>query len=116
MEQSFGRSLDNVRVHTDTQADELSRSISAKAFTTGKNKAHPEFGVESLATELANNKWLIPNKGGVLHKELADWVAELLFYDPREHTGDRVMASWFAREGARFFDGGGGGRVGVRVL
>ncbi|MET0908961.1 MAG: DUF4157 domain-containing protein, partial [Ilumatobacteraceae bacterium] len=37
MEQSFGRSLDNVRVHTDTQADELSRSISAKAFTTGND-------------------------------------------------------------------------------
>lgn len=91
-------------------------AVPVKAFTTGKNKAHPEFGVESLATELANGKWLIPNKGGVLDKELDAWVSELLFYDPREHTGDRVMASWFAREGARLFDAGSSRKVGVRVL
>ena len=35
MEQSFGHSLENVRVHTDTQAADLSQEISAKAFTTG---------------------------------------------------------------------------------
>lgn len=91
-------------------------AVPVKAFTTGKNKAHPEFGVESLATELANLKWAIPSRGGQVEKEISDWIAELLFYDPREHTGDRVMASWFAREGARFFDGGGGGRVGVRIV
>lgn len=94
-------------------------------FTTGKNKAHPEFGVESLATELANGKWRIPNKRplgkGVWEKtnvEVLEWIAELLFYDPKEHTGDRLMASWFAREGARRIidrDRGGGG-VGVRTF
>jgi hypothetical protein len=25
----------------------------------------------------------------------------MLFYDPTTHTGDRLMASWFAREAAR---------------
>ncbi len=87
-------------------------------FTTGRNKAHPEFGVESLAAELAGGKWVIPNMGGVVHKEVGEWVNELLFYDPREHTGDRVMASWFAREGARRFHDGGGdaGKIGVRVF
>lgn len=92
-------------------------------FTTGRNKAHPEFGVESLATELAGKKWMIPShrdsKGErVMHKEVIEWVSELLFYDPKEHTGDRVMASWFAREGARkFIDGNAGdGNVTVRTF
>lgn len=79
-------------------------------FQTGRNKTDPAFGIESLAVELAAGKWRIPGRvatktGPVrtTHKEVLDWIAELLFYDPREHTGDRVMASWFAREGARRF-------------
>lgn len=71
------------------------------AFTTGRQKAHPEFGVESLAVEMANGKWRIPNREGIMHPEVQKWVDEMLFYDPRAHTGDRLMASWFAREGAR---------------
>lgn len=94
-------------------------------FTTGRNKAHPEFGVESLATELANGKWVIPceydeaTKRETLNPELTEWVKELLFYDPREHVGDRVMASWFAREGARkYWDSSAhaGTSVGVRAF
>lgn len=78
-------------------------------FTTGRNKADPSFGIEGVATELANGKWIIPStidpktKQPVMHKEIQDWITELLYFDPREHTGDRVMASWFAREGARRF-------------
>jgi hypothetical protein len=93
-------------------------------FTTGKNKAHYEFGVESLAAEMAGGKWVIPNKAptekgklATLDKEVSEWISEMLFYDPKEHTGDRLMASWFAREGARkFVDLRGGHNVGVRVL
>lgn len=70
-------------------------------FTTGRNKAHPEFGIESLATEMAQGKWRIPNHNGKMHPEVALWVDEMLFYSPAAHTGDRLMASWFAREGAR---------------
>ena len=92
-------------------------AVPVRPFTTGKNKAHPEFGVESIATELANGKWMLPNRNGVMHKQAQEWVTELLFYDPKEHTGDRVMASWFAREGARMFDkGGASGRIGVRSI
>jgi hypothetical protein len=45
-------------------------------------------------------------------------VKEVLYYDPKEHTGDRLMASWFAREGARRFADGvrGGGGVSVRTF
>ena len=70
-------------------------------FTTGRNKAHPEFGIEGLATEMAAGKWRIPNRGGVMHPEVQAWVDEMLYYNPSAHTGDRLMASWFAREGCR---------------
>jgi hypothetical protein len=76
-------------------------AVPVRPFTTGRNKAHPEFGVESMAAEMAGGKWIIPNVNGKMHPELDAWVNEMLYYDPRSHTGDRLMASWFAREAAR---------------
>lgn len=69
-------------------------------FTTGRNKAHPEFGIESIAAEMAGGKWIIPSEDG-LDPEVQEWINEMLYYDPTAHTGDRLMASWFAREGVR---------------
>lgn len=69
-------------------------------FTTGRQKADPELGVEVLAGELANEKWIIPSRNGeAIDHDVAEWIKEMLFYkpDPRAHTGDRLMASWFAR-------------------
>lgn len=37
MEDAFGASFADVRVHTDSEADSLNRSVSAKAFTTGSD-------------------------------------------------------------------------------
>ena len=37
MEQAFGADFSGVKVHTDTQSDQLNQSIQAKAFTTGKD-------------------------------------------------------------------------------
>ena len=77
-------------------------AVPIRSFTTtGQNKSHPEFGFESLAAEMASGKWIIPNQGGKMMPEVAAWVDELLQYDPRSHTGDRAMAGWIAREGAR---------------
>jgi hypothetical protein len=76
-------------------------AVPVRPFTTGRNKAHPEFGVESMAAEMAGGKWIIPNFNGKMHPEIDAWVNEMLYYDPRSHTGDRLMASWFAREAAR---------------
>jgi len=71
-------------------------------FNTGANKNNPEFGLESLATEMSLQKWLIPARGGVaVDPEIVKWITEMLYYDPKAHTGDRLMASWFAREAAR---------------
>lgn len=77
-------------------------AVPIRPFTTGRNKAHPEFGVESIAAEMAGGKWIIPSHNGFpSHPEVNKWVQEMLFYQPTSHTGDRLMASWFAREGVR---------------
>lgn len=77
-------------------------AIPVHGFTTGKNKHHPEFGVEAMAAEFVAGKWIIPSQ---LKKpadpEIAEWISEMIFYEPTAHTGDRLMASWFAREAAR---------------
>lgn len=82
----------------------LSTRAKLKPFTTGRNKANPDFGVASLAAELAGGRWIIPSKKGAVVKEVDAWLQEMLFYNPRAHTGDRLMSSWFAREGARSFE------------
>jgi hypothetical protein len=77
-------------------------AVPLRAFTTGRNKVHPEFGVQSIATEMANGKWIVPNdERGYVVPEVDAWIQEMLYYDPKSHTGDRLMAAWFAREGAR---------------
>lgn len=75
--------------------------IPLTATTTGRNKAHPEFGLEGLFAEMAAGKWVIPNRAGEMHPEIEAWVQEMLFYDPKDHTGDRLMASWFAQDKIR---------------
>ena len=98
-------------------------AIPVRGFATGKQKASPEFGVEALAAEFEAAKWIVPSgKGGKQRsKEVDAWLLELVNYEPPPaHTGDRLMASWFAREGARPLErsrllasGAGGG---VRVF
>lgn len=74
-------------------------------FTTNQRVNHPEFGVEAIGAEMAAGKWIIPCTRSeddklVCHPEVDKWINELLFYTVRGHNGDRLMASWFAREGA----------------
>lgn len=76
-------------------------NIPVRPFTTGKNKAHPEFGVESLAAEMATGKWIIPNRDGRTHPEVEALINEMLYYNPKGHTGDRLMSLWMSREAAR---------------
>ena len=73
-------------------------------YTTGRAKAHPEFGVESIGAEMGQGKWRIPNSGGVMAPEVQAWFDEMLFYDPGAHTGDRLMACFLAREGIKMGD------------
>ena len=78
-----------------------SSAIPVRPFTTGRNKVHPEFGMEGVAAEMAAGKWIIPNRDGKMHAEVDALVNEMLYYDPKSHTGDRLMSLWMAREAAR---------------
>ena len=79
------------------------RAIPITAFTTGANKHHEEYGVEALAVELRSGLWVIPSgaSGQDIPDEARAWIGEMLHYTPHAHTGDRLMASWIAREIAR---------------
>jgi hypothetical protein len=81
----------------------LERGVSARAFHTGSNKWNEEYGVDSLGIEMQAGLWVAPSgeSGHDRPNELVEWSRELLDYDPSSHTGDRLMASWLAREGAR---------------
>ncbi len=93
----------------------LKNNVSApiKAFTTGKNKANPDYGLPSIFVEVANGAWLIPNdKTGTVHPHVQKWIDGLRQYVPSHHTSDALMAMFFAREQARKFgmlSGGGTG-------
>jgi hypothetical protein len=93
----------------------LKANVSApiKAFTTGKNKANPDYGLPSIFVEVANGAWLIPNdRTGTVHPHVQKWIDGLRYYQPSNHTSDALMAMFFAREQARKFgmlSGGGTG-------
>lgn len=73
-------------------------------FQTDKRKHDNQFGVQALAVEMANGKWEFPSDDGTLqgaHKEVQALCHDLTYYDPREHTGDRLMAMWIGVEGSR---------------
>ena len=110
-------------------AEQVLTPYNVKGFTTGKQKAHPEWGVEGLSAELDAGKWLIPNRYDPHHPDAVGivapntdvWITEMLHYQPGEHTGDVLMASWFAREAARAYEATQakrkrGGGVGLRVI
>lgn len=62
MEAAFGDRFDDVRIHTDDEADRLNRSVSAKAFTTG--------------TDIFFSSKASPSDGGLLAHELAHVVQQ----------------------------------------
>lgn len=85
-------------------------NLRVRAHTTTKvNKHNIDFGVESIFTELQAGKWVIPCDDNLnTNPEIETWAEECLYYQPPPaHTGDRLMASWIAREASRR---GGGGR------
>ena len=76
MEQAFGADFSSVKVHTDNHADQLSRSIQAKAFTTGQDiffsqgtySPSSSSGQELLAHELTH---VVQQQGKKVQRQLA---------------------------------------------
>jgi len=80
------------------------QGMGLRPHTTGAgNKFDEAFGVESLAVEFRAGLWVIPSGplGGSPPLEVKQWISELQQYHPSSHAGDRLMASWIAREAAR---------------
>ncbi|BCL35119.1 DUF4157 domain-containing protein [Nostoc sp. MS1] len=73
MEQAFGADFSKVKVHTDTQSDQLNKSIQARAFTTGQDvffrqgEYNPgsRGGQELLAHELTH---VVQQNGGAVQR------------------------------------------------
>jgi hypothetical protein len=81
------------------QADAL---IPVKPHMTGRAKAHPEHGLPAGFAEMSNGAWLIPNdRFGNCHPNVQRWIDECRYYTPSKHTGDCLMAWYFAREQAK---------------
>jgi hypothetical protein len=82
-----------------------SQQVPVAAFHTGANKWDEEWGVESLAVEMRGMQWVLPSgaTGEAVPPEARAWIREMLYYSPGAHTGDRLMASWLAREALRRF-------------
>lgn len=92
-------------------------SLPVRGHTTGRNKANPVFGVESLFAELMNGAWTFPCDHNLQpSKSVKTLIAGLLSYEPPpKHTPDEVMAMWFAREMARKLGNGQSGTVGQAI-
>lgn len=73
-----------------------------RAHVTGKDKWDPITGVATIFTEMMNGAWLIPcDQFGRVHPALERWAQACLNYRPQKHTGDVLMANWFAHSQAR---------------
>jgi hypothetical protein len=75
--------------------------IPTRPFTTGKNKADPAFGVASLGVELEQGLWIMPSGDERSRQMMHRLRTQCLAFAPGQHTGDLLMAWWFAREAAR---------------
>ena len=73
--------------------------VPVEAHTTGRNRNDPAFGLESIAVEMEQGRWIIPDAPAT-----RAWAQEMLAYSPRAHAGDRLIASWLAREAVRAGD------------
>ncbi len=102
-----------VRVESNAAQDYVRQFLEAEgipveAHTTGRNRNDPAFGIESLAVELEQGLWVVPDAPAT-----RTWARELISYSPRGHAGDRVIASWLAREAARAADDRGALPLGI---
>ncbi|MBE9209429.1 DUF4157 domain-containing protein [Nostoc sp. LEGE 06077] len=89
MEQAFGADFSSVRIHADSQADQLNQSIQAKAFTTGQDvffrqgayKPGSRGGQELLAHELTH----------VVQQESGNVMQSKLELDQKEPTEEAIQ-------------------------
>ena len=108
METAFGADFSGVRIHTDARADGLSQSLSARAFTTGRDvffrqgEYNPgsSSGRELLAHELTHvvqqngdgiSRKMTVSEPGDVHEIEADHMARAVMQQERARSIDRQM-------------------------
>lgn len=75
-------------------------------FTTTQEKHDPDYGIPSIAAEMDRGMWIFPSAEkhpdqlGSTHPVVQSLIMALRSWSPREHTTDKVMAMYFAREAA----------------
>lgn len=84
--------------------------------TTTAAKRDPLLGIEGFAIELSNGKWIFPCTNGIAAPQVEALIQEMLYYTPKAHPGDRLMAAYFARERARKMRGTGTAKVTLKTL
>lgn len=80
-----------------------------EAYTTGGEKYDEEIGINSIAVEFENDKWILPYASDDLYTTtMVDYLLTgMREYSPAgdEHTEDLLMALWFANGGLRRLQG-----------
>lgn len=72
-----------------------------KGYNTGKEKFDQMIGVNSLATEFENGKWILPYGNDPRTRQLIDILTDEMVKFGKGHTGDILMALWFANTAMR---------------
>ena len=78
------------------------KSLVLKPHRTNATKNSIVLGLPSIFAEMANGAWAIPNApGGHVDPMLRKFIDQCLYYSPAEHSGDILMAAFFARDLAK---------------
>ena len=81
-------------------ADET--DIPIRGYQTGGEKYDADIGINSLAVEFENDKWILPyDREDDYTRRLMDILIDGLLSFPNGHTEDLVMATWFANTAMR---------------
>lgn len=90
-----------------------------RPHTTTARKAHATEGVQAVFADFYNGLWIVPcDEDGRCAPNVQRWLDECHHFDLSKHTGDGLMASYFAREQAKewgVLGGKGSGDGGVSV-
>lgn len=81
----------------------VDKTMPIKPYTTDAKKHNVFFGVPSIFAEFAAGAWAFPNQEGRMRPELQKFADQCLGYAPSDHTGDLLMAAYFASEMAKKF-------------
>jgi len=93
----IGIRVESVAYQESMAIDLGDKGIPVRSYHTGGEKNDPDIGVNSLAILLSQGKLILPysNKDARTRQLITQLVNEMREY-PEAHTGDSLMALWFA--------------------